>query len=67
MKRVHAINLAKFAGYHGDTKAFTRLCIEAPVSFVRMREAYAAGEDARARGLVCGCSECRGAEKGRAS
>ena len=64
MKRVHAINLAKFAGYHGDTKAFTRLCVEARVSFQKMHEAYTAGKSARERGIGCGCSECQDSAKG---
>ena len=61
MKRSVAIDLLRFAGYHGDVASFTRLYIENRVSYASAKKAFAAGAHARQSGMRCGCSDCRGA------
>lgn len=58
MKRAHAINAMKFAGYHGDKSAFTGLLIGSRVSYPVALDAYREGERARASGIRCACHEC---------
>lgn len=53
MKREHVITALRVAGYHGDTARYTRLLIEERISKARAREAYAAGQRARAAGIRC--------------
>jgi hypothetical protein len=58
MTRKHSIQYAKIAGYHEDTKSFTRLIIEARVNRQTMNEAFLAGRSAKANGVKCSCSDC---------
>jgi hypothetical protein len=57
-KRDTAIALARVAGYHQDSRAFTRLIIESQVRRDVMNEAWRAGVRAREAGVRCGCREC---------
>ena len=59
MKREQAIDLLRFAGYHGDRTSFTRLYIENRVSYAAAKQAYSQGEAAKSRGLGCGCNDCK--------
>lgn len=56
--RAIAIASAKVAGYHADSKAFTRLIVEARVNRQTMNEAWAAGVAARTAGVPCACRDC---------
>lgn len=47
MKRNDLTNALKFAGYHADAKAFTRLTIENRISIIAAGQAYARGIEAR--------------------
>jgi hypothetical protein len=67
MKRSDAIAHLRFAGYHGDRKAFTRIYVENRVSYAAANEAYAVGVRARATGVPCTCFECSRANTGAAS
>lgn len=59
MKRKDALNLLKFAGYHGDNATFTRVLIEERVSRASAQEAYLTGARARRNGVACGCNDCK--------
>lgn len=61
MKRADVLGLLAFAGYHDDTAAFVRLCVEHRVSRAAAQEAYNGGRRARMRGIACGCRECKAA------
>lgn len=61
MKRADVLRLLSFAGYHDDTAAFVRLCVEHRVSRAAAQEAYNGGRRARMRGVACGCRECKAA------
>ena len=65
MKRADALRAMTFAGYHGDAATFTGLLIEARVARAKAREAFRAGEQAKARGIRCGCPECKGTTNAR--
>ena len=57
-KRDMALTAAKIAGYHNDTKMFTRLLIEARVNRQAMNSAWCHGMSARQHGVKCGCRDC---------
>lgn len=59
MKRDVALALARVAGYHADSAAFTRLIIEARVGRPHMNREWAAGQNAKAGGVRCDCHACR--------
>lgn len=59
MKRAEALGAIKAAGYHGDAAAATRLYLQHNISHAAYRQAYGAGEAARAAGTPCGCLECK--------
>ncbi len=63
MKRKDALNAIRFAGYHNDTASFTTLYIENRVSVAAARNAFAQGAQAKAKGVGCGCAECKNATK----
>ena len=58
-KREHALAAAKIAGYHGDSRTFTRLIIECRVNRAAMNSAWYAGEQAKHAGVVCNCRDCQ--------
>lgn len=59
MTRKTALVLAKVAGYHSDSKTFTRLIIEAHVNRQAMNEAWHVGVLAKQNGIRCECYECK--------
>lgn len=59
MKRQHALDYAKFAGYHNDSANFTQLLIEARVSRQAMNDAWRLGAKARQNGMRCECFNCK--------
>lgn len=56
--RSTALALARVAGYHNDSRAFTRLIVECRVARAAMNEAWTAGARAKAAGVACTCREC---------
>ncbi len=58
-KRDTALALARVAGYHNDSAAFTRLIIESRVGRPHMNDAWHSGALARKHGMRCNCSACR--------
>ena len=58
MKRADLLGLLRFAGYHGDSAAFTRLLVEHRISRRVADDAYSAGRAARVAGQRCGCTDC---------
>jgi hypothetical protein len=62
MKRADLLGALKFAGYHGDSAAWTRLTIENRISITAAGQAYARGIEARKAGMACGCSDCAAAK-----
>lgn len=46
------------AGYHNDTKASTRLLVEARVNRQTLNEAWAYGVRAKEAGMRCSCFQC---------
>lgn len=57
-KRDQALALARIAGYHGDTAAYTRLLVERRVARPAMAQAYSTGARMKERGVPCACSDC---------
>jgi len=57
-KREHALVAAKIAGYHSDSKMFTRLIIECRVNRQAMNHAWNAGQIAKEAGIRCRCRDC---------
>ncbi len=57
-KRDRAIQCAKIAGYHEDTRTYTRLIVECRVNRQVMNEAFQIGRKAKVNGVKCGCYEC---------
>lgn len=57
-KRRIALAEAKIAGYHSNSRYFTRLIIESRVNRQSMNEAWAAGVSAKKAGISCGCRYC---------
>jgi hypothetical protein len=58
MTRKMALEHIKYAGYHQDNSAFTRLLIENRVSYESAREAYRQGYRLKESGVKCTCREC---------
>ena len=59
MKRADALAWMRIAGYHNDSKAFTRLLIENRVSRKAADEAWAKGVKAKEIGIGCTCLHCQ--------
>ena len=57
-KREQALIAAKIAGYHQDSKMFTRLIIECRVNRQAMNSAWFAGGQAKLAGVRCNCIDC---------
>lgn len=53
-----ALILARVAGYHGDTKAFTRLLVESHVNRAAMNREWVNGARQKNAGAPCTCHEC---------
>lgn len=58
-KRAHALAWMRIAGYHEDTRAFTRLFIESRIARPVADDAFNAGRRARAAGMACHCLACK--------
>ena len=58
-KREQSIVAAKIAGYHADTRTFTRLRCEVRVNNSVLQQAYWAGERAKREGMLCQCLDCQ--------
>lgn len=61
MQRATALTLAKVAGYHNDSRSFTRLIIESRVARPKLTEAWQHGVTAKRNGVRCDCRDCRSA------
>lgn len=59
MTRKQTLQYAKVAGYHNDTKRFTRLLIEGRVNRADMNEAWLNGQRAKQNKVSCSCSDCK--------
>lgn len=59
-KRQHALVAARIAGYHYDTRTFTRLLIENRVSRLALNEQWRTGQKMKEAGLGCTCRDCAG-------
>lgn len=59
MKRKDALGWIRIAGYHNDSKSFTRLIIENRISRPVANEEFRTGAKMRANGVGCTCSECK--------
>lgn len=57
-KRQISLTRAKIAGYHDDSRSFTRLIIESRVNRQAMNEAWNNGKIAKQNGVRCNCHEC---------
>ena len=58
MTRQRALQSMRVAGYHADTKEFTRLLIENRVSKPAANEAWLSGVTAKKSGMKCTCADC---------
>jgi hypothetical protein len=58
-KRKTVLEHMKIAGYHADTRAFTRLFVENRINRVTADAAYFLGADMRKRGVKCNCLDCK--------
>jgi hypothetical protein len=59
MKRSVLLSLIRVAGYHGDTRTFTRLLVENRISRAVADTAFLAGKRAKERGVPCTCHACK--------
>lgn len=59
MQRKDALAHIKVAGYHEDSKAAMRIYTENRISYAAYSDAYAAGRQAKASGIPCGCTGCQ--------
>jgi hypothetical protein len=57
-KRDIAIRQAELAGFHGDTRRWTRLVVESRVNRGTLNEAWLRGVSMKAVGVKCSCREC---------
>lgn len=57
-KREAWIIQARVAGYHDDSRAFTRLLVEARVSREALNRAWFQGVAAKQNGVGCSCPSC---------
>jgi hypothetical protein len=60
MKREDALSALRFAGYHGDQRAFVRVYVENRISRKVACEEFNRGADLRRSGVRCTCFECKG-------
>lgn len=58
MKRATVLNWVRFAGYHNDVKAGTRIFVENRISKAAYDAAFTEGRRQRANGIKCGCQDC---------
>lgn len=65
MKRADVIQHLRYAGYHGDRAAFTRLCVETRISYQAAKKAYGEGQAARSSGVKCICHDCNSQDHGK--
>ena len=56
--RKTTLDLIRIAGYHNDTKAFTRLYCESRLSRTAANEAWQLGATQKIKGIKCNCVEC---------
>lgn len=59
MKRAIALSMMRTAGYHDDSRSFTRLLITARVSHAVAQQQWAIGRKLRDAGVRCDCLDCR--------
>lgn len=59
MKRSDAINAMRIAGYHDDSKRFTRLLVENRVARDVADKAWILGKKQKAGGMPCACPNCK--------
>lgn len=62
MKRSDALSAMRLAGYHDDSRAFTRLVCTTRVSREKANEQWRIGRQLRAAGVRCECFTCREAK-----
>ena len=58
-KRQSNLIMAKVAGYHNDSKLFTRLVIESRIKRDALNEAWITGASAKLAGVKCLCPDCK--------
>ena len=58
-RRERWITAMRIAGYHDDSRAYTRLLCEAHVNRAVLNKAFMAGGRARAAGVGCTCLDCQ--------
>lgn len=58
MKKEHLLARLRIAGYHNDTRDFTRLYLEGRVSLRVAQTEFATGVKLRESGMRCTCYEC---------
>lgn len=51
--------MLRVAGYHRDSKTFTRLYVENRVSREAADAEWRRGADMKAAGIACGCTDCK--------
>lgn len=58
MKRADALFAIRYAGYHGDQRAFMRLHVENRISFKAAKDEFDLGARQRRDGVRCTCPKC---------
>ena len=58
-KREIAIKNAEMAGFHGDTRRWTRLLVESRVNRETLNNAWLRGATMRNLGFKCTCRDCQ--------
>jgi hypothetical protein len=58
-RRETLLGLARIAGFHGDSKRFTRLVVESRIARRHLDDAWRAGVKQRDQGIPCNCPECK--------
>lgn len=59
MTRKQALAACKYAGYHNDSGAFTRIFVENRIGRTIAHEHWQQGVNAKTNGVKCTCSDCQ--------
>jgi len=63
MKRSDALSALRLAGYHNDSRAFTRTYVENRISYRVAQQEWRLGVSAKLAGVRCTCFECKEEKK----
>lgn len=59
MKRKDALTATRIAGYHDDSRSFTRLLVEHRISKQAADNEWTRGKNIKKAGVPCSCHNCK--------